>query len=352
MVGFRTTREEIQRIYNEVYQQNMLPGPHHVGQSGWRPLIRKSAFPCKSRHGRGRVPPGQKRIWRGATAGILWPSCLTESCCRTQVSNKDQHDQALTEAREAHWRALEATHFLEQNIERLSWERSRAKSAECQHPYSHGCLRGSPQGRHPWSPSPPRPKKHVTFLDQEEEMSSPSETTGDVWSLTEPEYLKWVKVHPSCAVASVGSIPSNPGDLRWHCHNHNSSWQKRAQHCLEEDKQALRGTSSSALPGSSPELAPWEEVDLGAKPKVLPLGFQETAKSLMAGKSPEMEVDCPLPGASLGLSAGSTVATVTSTTMCQDQTMGTIYLSMMTTSMGLMKPPQQQLAPSSQPQKN
>ena len=136
--------------------------------------------------------------------------------------------------------------------------------------------------------------------------------------------------------ASVGSIPSNPGDLGWcHC-NHSSSWWKRAWHHLEEEQWALRGTSSSALPGSSPELGPQDEEDLGAKQKVLPPGFQEIAKSLTASKSPEMEVACPLTKASQDLSVGSTVATVTSTTMCQDQTMGTVYLSRVTTSMGLM----------------
>ena len=34
----------------------------HMGQSVWRPLIRKSALPWKSRCGRGGVPPGQKKI--------------------------------------------------------------------------------------------------------------------------------------------------------------------------------------------------------------------------------------------------------------------------------------------------
>ena len=69
---------------------------------------------------------------------------------------------------------------------------------------------------------------------------------------------------------------------------------------------------------------------------MLPPGFKEIAKSLTTGKSPEMEINCPLTGASQNLLAGSAVATVTSTTMCQDQIMGAIYLSTVTTSMGLM----------------
>ena len=64
-----------------------------------------------------------------------------------------------------------------------------------------------------------------------------------------------------------------------------------------------------------------------------PLGFQEMARSLTAGKPPLMEVDCPLTVVSQELSVESTVI---STTMCQDQTTGAIYLSTVITSMGLM----------------
>ena len=162
------------------------------------------------------------------------------------------------------------------------------------------------------------------------------ETTGDARSPTEPEYPKWITVHLSHMVASVGSIFCNLGDLRKCCHNHSSSQQKRAWHLLEEEQQALRLPSSSASSGSSPEPAPQEEEDPGAKPKVLPLGFQEIARSLTAGESPKMEVDCPLTRASQELSAESAVTAVFSTTMWQDQTTGAIYLSTVTTSMGLM----------------
>ena len=172
--------------------------------------------------------------------------------------------------------------------------------------------------------------------DEPADPPTPLETTGDARSLTELEYLKWVEVHSSHMPASVGSIPCNLGDLWWHCCNCSSSQQKRAWHLLEEEQQALRGTSSSVSSGSSPELAPQEEEDPGAKLKELPLRFQEIAKSLTTGKSPEMEIDCPLTGVSQELAAESAVATVISTTMCQDQTTDTIYLSMVTTSMGLM----------------
>ena len=176
----------------------------------------------------------------------------------------------------------------------------------------------------------------TALADEPADPPTPLETTGDVRSLTELECPKWVKVLLSHTAASVGSIPSNLGDLRQCCHNHSSSQWKRAWHHLGEEQQALRGTSSSASPGSSLEPAPQEEEDLGAKLKVLPLGFQEIAKSLTTRKSPEMEVDCPLTEASQDLLLGSAVATVTSTTRCQDKTMDTFYLSMVTTSKGLM----------------
>ena len=134
----------------------------------------------------------------------------------------------------------------------------------------------------------------ATLADEPADPPTPPKTTGDVRSLPKLEYLKWVKVHPSHMVASLGNIPSNPGDLRWCCCNCSSSQQKRAQCLLEEEQWALRGTSSSALPGSSSEPAPQEEEDLGAKLKVSPPGLQEITKSLITGKSPEMEVDCPL----------------------------------------------------------
>ena len=76
---------------------------------------------------------------------------------------------------------LEATHLLEQDIERLSWAASRAKHAKCQCTYSCSHSRGRPQGRHAQSPSPHRLKKHVTFLGEEEEMSSGEDPSREIW---------------------------------------------------------------------------------------------------------------------------------------------------------------------------
>ena len=96
----------------------------------------------------------------------------------------------------------------------------------------------------------------AALADEPANPPTPPETTGDVRSLTELEYLKLVKAHLSYVAASVGSIPSNPEDLRQCHHNCSSSQCKRAWCCLEEEQWVLRGTSSLASPGSSPELAP------------------------------------------------------------------------------------------------
>ena len=108
----------------------------------------------------------------GVAVPILQPSHQTEFNCWTWGRNEDPHGQALSEAREAYPRALKAAHLLEQNIERLGWAAERAKSAKCQCPYSCRHSRRRPQGRHAWSPSPHRLRKHITFQDQEEETSS------------------------------------------------------------------------------------------------------------------------------------------------------------------------------------
>ena len=90
----------------------------------------------------------------------------------------------------------------------------------------------------------------TALADESADPPSPSETNGNARGLTEPEYLKWIKVHLSHMVASVRSIPCNPGDLRWcHCNCSSSqqkelgaSWRKNsrpsdflpAQPCLED----------------------------------------------------------------------------------------------------------------------
>ena len=172
MVGFRTTREEIQGIYNEVYQLKRLPSPPPYGPEQMEALDWEicTSLGEQMQQRQGSTRP-EKEPERGAT-GILQPSCQSKSPQRNWVRGKDPHNHALAEAREVHQRALEAAHLLEQNIERLSQAATRAKSARCWHSYSHSHSRRWPQIRHPQSPSHTRPRKHVTFQNEEDEISS------------------------------------------------------------------------------------------------------------------------------------------------------------------------------------
>ena len=83
-------------------------------------------------------------------------------------SRRDQHHEALLEAREAHQWALEVVHALEWGIERLSQEMGDAP-----HPCPH-----SHNGSHPWSrsldrstrsPHCHRSERRVTFQELEVE---------------------------------------------------------------------------------------------------------------------------------------------------------------------------------------
>ena len=102
MVGFRTTRKEIQEIYNEVYQQKRLPGPPLYGPEWMEALDQEICTSLEEwmwwRWGTARP----EEDLGGATVSILWPCHQTESHCQTWVRNEDPHDQALKEAREAH----------------------------------------------------------------------------------------------------------------------------------------------------------------------------------------------------------------------------------------------------------
>ena len=180
IVGFQTTWEEIQGIYNKVYQQKRLPGPPPYGPRQMEALDWEICASLEEQTWQ-RWDATKPEDLQGPAAPILWPSHQAEFCHWTQGRNKDPYNQALSEAREAYQIALMAAHLLEQNIKRLSWAADRAKSAKCQCPYSHSCSRGRPQGRHAQSLSPHRLRKHVTFQDQEEETSSREDPLGEPW---------------------------------------------------------------------------------------------------------------------------------------------------------------------------
>ena len=166
--------------------------------------------------------------------------------------------------------------------------------------------------------------------------SHPLKTTGNVKSPTESEYPRWVKVHCSHTAVSVGSVPCNPGDLQ-QCHcNCSYSQQKRAWCLLEEKWWALRDISSSTSSGSSPEPAAQEGENPEAKSRVLPLGFQKILRSLTIDEPPKMEIDHPQCGVAQELLVEPAMATVISTTICENWTMGAVYLPTVTASMGLV----------------
>ena len=178
MVGFWTTWEEIQGIYNEVYQQKRLLGPPPYGPRQMETLDWEICASLEQTRQRWGATKPEEDL-QGATVLILWPSHQTEFCCQTRGRNEDPHDQALSEARKAYQRAVEAAHPLEWNIERLHWAADRATSAKCQCPYSCSHSRRRCQRRHAQSLSPHRLRKHVTFQDQEEETSSREGPMGE-----------------------------------------------------------------------------------------------------------------------------------------------------------------------------
>ena len=147
---------------------------------------------------------------RGATAPILQPSQQTEFHCQTWGRNEGPHDQALKEAREAQWRALEGAHLLEQNIERLSWAASRAKYPECWHPYSCSHSRGRLQGRCAIS-EPPQAEEACNFSrprgrDVLQKRSLERTLGAGDWRRRGGGEWPWPSTHPR---ARAGVLPRN-----------------------------------------------------------------------------------------------------------------------------------------------
>ena len=105
---------------------------------------------------------------------ILQPSCQTKHYPQTQ-GRDDLPDKALQEAREVHQWALEAAQILELSIERLSQDVDRTKDW---HPHSHSHSWDRLQERLARSPSPHRPRRHVTFCEPDEGTSSDERPQG------------------------------------------------------------------------------------------------------------------------------------------------------------------------------
>ena len=75
------------------------------------------------------------------------------------------------------------------------------------------------------------------------------------------EHPGWMKVHPSCQVASMGHVPMSLGNLRQHCQSQSSSRRKAQCHWREEQWGGGPGNSSSASLQGSPVPVCWAEED-------------------------------------------------------------------------------------------
>ena len=110
-----------------------------------------------------------------------------------------------------------------------------------------------------WSTSPAKLWEDSVALttilaDQLTDPPTPASSMGNEGK----EYPEWKKVHSFHKVATVGSIPYNPGESQ-QCCNHSSGWQKRAHCLLEEEWQDLWDVSGSVPSEGSPEPMPPEQ---------------------------------------------------------------------------------------------
>ena len=99
MVGFQTTQEEIQGIYNEVYQQKRLPGPPLYGPGWMEALDQEICATLEEQTWQRWGATKPEEDLQGAPVPILQSSCQTEFHHQTCGRNEDPHDQALSEAR-------------------------------------------------------------------------------------------------------------------------------------------------------------------------------------------------------------------------------------------------------------
>ena len=131
LVGFKTTRDEIQELYNDVYQLKRLPGPLLYGLESTEELVQEVHTSLKE---------WLQQRW-GSTQPKKEPEWGVTSTLRMQVGGDDSCNHALTKARVAHWQALEAAHILEEKFEWLSWSATRTGSTGHQQSHSCGHLR-------------------------------------------------------------------------------------------------------------------------------------------------------------------------------------------------------------------
>ena len=74
MVGFRTSREEIGEIYNDVYQLKRLPGPPPYGLGWMEALDQEICASLEEQTWQRQGTARPEEDLEGATTGILQPS--------------------------------------------------------------------------------------------------------------------------------------------------------------------------------------------------------------------------------------------------------------------------------------
>ena len=131
LVGYKTSWKEIQDLYHEVYLLKRLPSLLPCRPKLIEEAIQDILSSLRSHLWRWGGITGLEEVQRGAAT---WPQLQS-----SQTWGRDHScDEALWEAREAHWWTLEATHVLELNIKRLNKD-AEGTRCWCAHSCSCSC---------------------------------------------------------------------------------------------------------------------------------------------------------------------------------------------------------------------
>ena len=165
LLGYRTSQKEIQDLYHEVYLLRRSPSPMPCGPQLREEAIQDVLSLLMSQLQSLEGATLQEEDQYGAAAATYQPFSQPEGQSRSRERRR-QHDKALQEAREAHQQALEAAHWLELDIERLS---QGAGNVQCQYPHGHSGSHWQSKSPDRWEMSPSwcRPERHVTFCEPE-----------------------------------------------------------------------------------------------------------------------------------------------------------------------------------------
>ena len=157
LVWYQTSHKEIRDLYHSIYILIRSPGLLTCGPWWREEVIQDILSSLRSHLHRWGYTTAPNEDLQGAAMAI-WTLIHLQSWSR---SRRNQHDEALWEAREAHQWALEAVHTLEDDIWRLS--RGRGCPPPCLCSCSGSCPWSKFLDRHPRYPSWHRPKRQVTF---------------------------------------------------------------------------------------------------------------------------------------------------------------------------------------------